>query len=73
MSVSCQRSHTEEDTAEGGKGADEVGLPCDRSLDAIDIAGGSERAARHGCGVAGFVYLAVWRAAAVVSGRATWV
>ena len=37
----------EEDTAEGGEGAEEVGLPGDRSLDAFDVAGCTQ-AARTG-------------------------
>jgi hypothetical protein len=41
---------TEEDTSERGKGAKEVGLPCDRRLDAVDI-GGSDEATSHDSGV----------------------
>ena len=33
---------TEEDTTKGGKGAHEIGLPSDGSLDVLDIDGGSE-------------------------------
>jgi hypothetical protein len=39
--VDVPRVITEEDTAEGGEGTDEVGLPGDRRLDAVDV--GSRR------------------------------
>merc|ERR1719258_244585 len=46
---------TEEDTTEGGEGAHHVGLPGDRSLDALDIVSRAQRAdcvSRHdGVGV----------------------
>lgn len=32
-----------EDTTEGGEGAEQVGLPCDRRLSHVDIGGGLER------------------------------
>lgn len=49
--VDVTRIVAEEDTTEGGKGADEVGFPGHWRLDAIDIAGGREAdtAARHAC------------------------
>ena len=47
--LDCARL-TEEDTTEGGEGADEVGFPGDGRLDAIDIGRGGERVAGHGCG-----------------------
>lgn len=42
--VDVTRVITEEETSERGKGADEVGLPGDGSLDAIDVGGGGEAA-----------------------------
>jgi hypothetical protein len=38
---------TEENTSEGSKGADQVGLPGDWSLNLIDIRGGSKHSTRH--------------------------
>ena len=38
---------TEEDTSEGGKGANQVGLPGDWSLNLIDIRGGSKHSTGH--------------------------
>ena len=38
---------TEEDTSEGGEGADQIGLPGDWSLNLIDIRGGSKHGTRH--------------------------
>jgi len=38
---------TEEDTSEGGEGADQIGLPGDWSLNLIDIRGGSKHSTRH--------------------------
>ena len=48
--VDVSRVIAEEDPTEGREGADEVRLPGHGSLDAIDIAGGSDgsSAARHG-------------------------
>jgi len=45
--VDVTRVITEEDTSEGGKGADEVGLEGDWGLDAVDIVSGCESCARH--------------------------
>jgi len=49
--VDVTRVVTEEDTTEGGKGADQIGLPGDWSLNLIDIRGGSKHSTRHvgGC------------------------
>jgi hypothetical protein len=38
---------TEEDTSEGSKGANQVGLPGNWSLDLIDISSGSKHSTRH--------------------------
>jgi hypothetical protein len=38
---------TEEDTTEGGKGTNQVGLPGDWGLNLIDIRGGSKHSTRH--------------------------
>lgn len=38
---------TEEDTSEGSKGTDQIGLPGDWSLNLIDIRGGSKHSTRH--------------------------
>lgn len=38
---------TEEDTAKGREGTNQVGLPGDRCLDIVDIVRGSQRSARH--------------------------
>lgn len=51
MSRSCEMLLTgvitEEDTSEGSKGTDQIGLPGDWSLNLIDIRGGSKHSTRH--------------------------
>jgi hypothetical protein len=54
--VDVARIVTEEDTAKGREGANQVGLPGDRCLDIVDVARGSQRGTRHdrqGIGVVG--------------------
>lgn len=54
--VDVTRIVTEEDTAKGREGANQVGLPGDRGLDAVDIVRDRQRATRHdgqGVGVIG--------------------
>ena len=52
--VNVTRIVTEEDTAKGREGTNQVGLPGDRRLDIVDIVRGSQRGTRHdGQGVGG--------------------